>query len=612
MKKVGSKILGYLLVLLILIYIAGFLGQILDSLGKHPIDEEIPGITANPLYCISYAFFVNRGVTLILMGIVVVVMLLRRFDRFSGSPGDKKRKFSASDKGIYGTSGWMEKQEMKETLEISRTAKEAKGFILGSKEKKVISQIPNKRVNGHIAVCGTTGAGKSSCFSINYALKAAERGESIFISDVKGEMYSALAEEFIRKGYCVRRFNLVSPQNSDSWQLLAEVQGDPQKAQILCDMIFANTTDSEKDDPFWRKAEYNLLLAMVLLVNTHARFSEHEKSMPTVYDLILCAKERWLSQIFYELNDDNPAKKAYQIFQDVEDKIKGNIIIGLSTRLQVFQLPEIREITSHDEIDLCLPAKQKCCYFILLSDQHIAFHFLATLFFRFAFWRLCDYADEQKDKKCDIPVHFLLEELPALNLDDLPKKIGVLRSRSIFVVCCFQTISQLQKKYPYEWNTILGCCDTQLFMGCNDMETAEITSQKSGQISVEVESESVLRRTFSPVQVIPQYRKTQSISKRMLLTPDEVLRMNLNEVIVFLRGHKPLILNKFHYTEYLGKKQLEFADMKKYVPLWVYEKEKAKKQSEIRTNDNGEVQESPLDDQHILKTVDVKDYLKNF
>ena len=137
MKKIGSKILGYLLVLLILIYIAGFLGQLLDSLGKHPIDEEIPGITAKPLYCISYAIFVNRSVTLILMGIVVVAMLIRGLDRFSGSPEDKERKFSVSDKGIYGTSGWMEKREMKEILEISRTAEEAKGFIWEAKRKRL-------------------------------------------------------------------------------------------------------------------------------------------------------------------------------------------------------------------------------------------------------------------------------------------------------------------------------------------------------------------------------------------------------------------------------------------------------------------------------------------
>ena len=205
----------------------------------------------------------------------------------------------------------------------------------------------------------------------------------------------------------------------------------------------------------------------------------------------------------------------------------------------------------------------------------------------------------------------MLEELPALNLDDLPRKIGVLRSRAIFVVCCFQTISQLQKKYPYEWNTILGCCDTQLFMGCNDMETAEITSQKSGQLSVEVESESVLRKTLSPVQVIPQYRKTQSIGKRMLLTPDEVLRMDINDVIIFIRGHKPLILQKFHYTKYLGSRQLKFADMRDYIPLWAL-KNKEAKQLEKQTNEDGEALEFLSDDQQIIKSVDVREYMSNF
>ena len=610
MKKLGMKIAAYFLALLIILYASGLLGQFFESLVPRPIDKEAPGITADPVRCISYAVIENNVVTLIVMGLIATVLLARGFDRLSGSPRDRERNFSSSDSGIYGTSGWMEKKEMKEILQITRSARETEGFILGTREAKVVSQVPNKRLNGHIAVCGTTGAGKSSCFSINYALKVAERGESIFISDVKGEMYSSLAEEFIEKGYYVRRFNLVSPQNSDSWQLLSEVRGDPQKAQILCDMIFANTMDSERDDPFWKKAEYNLLLALVLLVNTHPKFSETEKTMPKVYDLVLCAKEKWLGQIFFELQDDSPAKKAYQIFQDVEDKIKGNIIIGLATRLQVFQLPEIREITTHDEIDLCMPAKKKCCYFVLLSDQHIAFHFLATLFFRFAFWRLCDYADAQPEKKCDVPVHFLLEELPALNLDDLPKKIGVLRSRAIFVVSCFQTISQLQKRYPYEWNTILGCCDTQLFMGCNDMDTAEITSQKSGQLSVEVESESVVRRTFSPIQIAPQYRKTQSVGKRMLLTPDEVLRMDINNVIVFIRGHKPLLLQKYHYTAYLETRRLALTDMREYVPLWAQNKEES---FPAFTNEDGEVLDKALFAGDILKAVDNKDdYLKNF
>ena len=159
--------------------------------------------------------------------------------------------------------------------------------------------------------------------------------------------------------------------------------------------------------------------------------------------------------------------------------MRSGVIIGLGTRLQVFQNKLIRQITSYNEISLTQPGYEKCAYFCITSDQDSTFDFLSSLFMSFVFIKLVRYADKYGDGgKLPVPVHILADELAngGCTIADLTKKISTIRSRQLSISCIFQNLPQMQNRYPLnQWQEIIGNCDTQLFLGCT--EAAERQSQ---------------------------------------------------------------------------------------------------------------------------------------
>jgi len=234
------------------------------------------------------------------------------------------------------------------------------------------------------------------------------------------------------------------------------------------------------------------------------------------------------------------------------------------------------------------------------------------------FIKLTRYADGRPNGRCDVSVNLILDEFNnvgriggAEDGSDFARSLSVVRSRDIRVMLAVQSLGQLQNRYPKNlWAEIIGNCDIQLMLGCTDDVTAEYISARSGDMSVQVNSTMTVRQTIAVAQVIPQYRHTEGQGRRRLLTPDEVLRMDINNVIVFIRGHKPLLLQKYHYTAYLETRRLALTDMREYVPLWAQNKEES---FPAFTNEDGEVLDKALFAGDILKAVDNKDdYLKNF
>ena len=230
--------------------------------------------------------------------------------------------------------------------------------------------------------------------------------------------------------------------------------------------------------------------------------------------------------------------------------MRGGVIIGLGSRLQVFQNADIRAITSHDEIDLELPGKQPCAYYCITSDQDSTFDFLSSLFLSFIFIKLVRYADQNCPGGClPVPVHVLGEELCACGvIPDLSRKISVIRSRNISMSCVFQNLAGLQNRYPSnQWQEILGNCDVQLFLGCTDALTAEFISSRSGEASVAVTSQAKQLGTWRISNYTPEYRETSGVGRRRLLTMDEVLRLDVDKALVIIRGRNILEVDKFDY-----------------------------------------------------------------
>ena len=482
---------------------------------------------------------------------------------------DKERNLTYSDKGTYGTSGFMDDVEMLQVLELVSDITKSRGVILGLLYGKAVCLPENTRMNRNVAVFGASGSMKSRAYARNVVFQCVARGESLIITDPKSELYGDLCNYLIANGYIVRVFNLINPENSDSWNCLAEIEGQEIMAQLFSDVIIKNT-GSTKGDHFWDNAEMNLLKALVLYVDQG--FPPEGKNIGQVYKLLTLNSEKELNSLFDMLPITHPAKAPYNIFKQASDTVRSGVIIGLGTRLQVFQNKLIRQITSYNEISLTQPGKEKCAYFCITSDQDSTFDFLSSLFMSFVFIKLVRYADKYGNSgKLPVPVHILADELAngGCTIADLTKKISTIRSRHLSISCIFQNLPQMQNRYPdNQWQEIIGNCDTQLFLGCTDEMTAEFISNRSGDVSIGVSTEAKQLNTWRVSDYTPEYRETHSIGKRKLMTPDEVLRLPLDQALIILRGQKVLKVGKYDYTLHPESKKLSLCRASDHVPQW--------------------------------------------
>ena len=578
-KRTAAIIVAVILGCAGLLYLGGMIAQVLTNYSIWMSDGGITGqsmmkpVSWNPLVCFPLAFTGNgiKGMLFILLVAGGIFAYVKLHDKFDGKQYDP-RGFTKSKSGIYGTASWMDEKEMKEVLELSPVSS-AEGTILGEYKGKAVCMPKDTRLNRHIAIFGASGTMKSRAVIRNALFQALKRGESVIVTDSKGEMYADTSEMFRRANYDVKIYNLVTPEHGDSWNCMSDLNGDTLMAQVLTNVIIGNTS-SGKGDHFWDNGEGNLLKALILLVDQDRTRSPDMKHLSAVYQLLTQNSERQLTAMFDKLPMDHPARAPFNLFAQSSDTVKSGIILGLGTRLQVLQNQAVQRITSRSDIDLTAPAKKKCIYYIVLSDQDATMAFLSSLFFSFMFIKLTRYADSRPDGRCDVPVNLVLDEFNnvgriggAEDGSDFARSLSVVRSRDIRVMLAVQSLGQLQNRYPKNlWAEIIGNCDIQLMLGCTDDVTAEYISARSGDMSVQVNSTMTVRQTIAIAQVIPQYRHTEGQGRRRLLTPDEVLRLPNEEMLCIIRGCNVLKLNKLDFTKHPMARQIVKASVYDYKP----------------------------------------------
>ena len=526
-----------------------------------------------PGVCLRIAFSISglKSIGFLLLAGAGIVLYVKFHDKFSSKQYDP-RGFTRSKYGTYGTAAWMDDKELKKVLEI-KSPEQADGIILGERNGSVVCLPKDTRLNRHIAVLGASGTMKSRGVIRPALFTLIKRGESAIITDSKGDLYADTAVLFRKNGYEVRVFNLVTPEHGDSWNCMSDLCGDTLMAQVLTNVIISNTSEG-KGDHFWDNGEANLLKALVLYVDQDRSRSAESKNLAAAYQLLTQNSERQLTAIFEKLPLDHPARAPYNLFAQASDTVRSGIVLGLGTRLQVLQNESVRNIISRSDIDLTLPGKKKCAYFVVLSDQDATMAFLSSLFFSFLFIKLTRYADSTPESRCKVPVNFILDEFNnigklggAADGSDFARTLSVIRSRAIYVTLAVQSLGQLQNRYPNNlWAEIIGNVDVQLMLGCTDDITAGFFSERSGDMSIEVNSTMTVRQTIAVAQVIPQYRHTEGQGKRRLLTPDEVLRLPNEELLVVIRGHNVLKLKKFDYTQHPMSKHLTRTSVMDYTP----------------------------------------------
>ena len=569
-----------------LIYLGGLLGQLFTnyniwlSAGGMMGKAQMQSPDWNPLTCFASAFTGNglKALLLIVGAGAAIFIYIKVHDKFSGTSYDE-RGFTKNKHGTYGTADWMSEKEMKSVLEVS-TPEKATGMILGERKGQLICLPEDTRLNRHTAVFGASGTMKSRAVVRNALFSAIRRGESILISDPKSEMYNETSELFRKNGYEVKVLNLVDPLHSDSWNCMSDLGDDTLMAQMLTNVIIGNTS-SGKGDHFWDNGEANLLKGLVMYVQADPKTPPEEKNLSKVYELLTGPL---LMHIMNNvLNDKNekrvhPSKASFSLFAQSSDTVRQGIILGLGTRLQVLQDQAVKQLVSFSDIDLTAPGRHKCAYYIILSDQETSMAFISSLFFSFLFIKLTRFADSCPGGKCPIPVNMILDEFNNIGRiggapdgSDFCRSLSVIRSRDIRVMIAVQSLGQLQNRYPNNlWAEIVGNCDIQLMLGCTDDVTADYISDRSGEMSIQVDSTMTVKKTVALAQVIPQYRETQGQGRRKLLTADEVLRLPHEEMLVIIRGQNMLKLKKFDYTRHPMSKELVPTTIQEYNPRRQY------------------------------------------
>lgn len=579
-QKTAVIIAAAILGLLSLMYLGGMLSQLLANYTEWMADDGMSGnvhmnpVSWNPIICFSQAF-TARGLRAML-GILITAGagfgIYKLHDKFNGKEKDP-RGFTKSKSGAYGTASWMDDKEMRDVLELADPA-QAEGVILGEYKGKTVCMPKDTRLNHHIAVFGASGTGKSRSVIRNTLFQALKNGESVVITDPKGELYADTAEMYRQNGYDVKVYNLVNPEHGDSWNCMSDLGGNTLMAQVLTNVIIGNTS-SGKGDHFWDNGEGNLLKALVLYVDQDRTRTPEDKHLPAVYQMLTQNSERQLTALFEKLPLNHPARAPYNLFAQSSDTVRSGIILGLGTRLQVLQDKAVQAIASRSDIDLTAPGRRKCAYYIILSDQDTTMAFLSSLFFSFLFIKLTRFADSCEGRRCTVPVNLILDEFNNIGRiggaedgSDFARSLSVCRSRDIRVMLAVQSLGQLQNRYPNNlWAEIIGNCDIQLMLGCTDDVSAKYFSERSGDMSIQVDTTMTVRKTIAVAQLIPQYRHNEGQGRRKLMTPDEILRLPNRELLCIIRGCNVLKLDKFDYTKHPMSQQIRKTSVSEYEPI---------------------------------------------
>lgn len=458
------------------------------------------------------------------------------------------------DDATYGSARWAVKSDLARVCDFGF----GPGIILGALGAAPVRIPPKPKtwMNRHVLVVGAPGSGKSRGYVRPNIFAAVRSGESVLVTDPKGELYRSMSGWLNSKGYIVKGFNLVQMEQSDHWNPLAEIR-TPLDADVFAQVVISTTETGPKKggDAFWDRAEQNLLKALALYVTTE--LPADKRHFGSLYDILAAGDFQSVDDLFTKLPPGHPAKGPYNVYAQAGDNVKGGVVIGLGTRLQVFQQEMVRRITSDTHIDLTLPGKEKCAYFIITPDTHGAFDFLASLLFTFLFVRLVELADISPGGRLSVQARFLLDEFANIvSIPEFEKKIATVRSRGLDCHVIVQSLPQLERKYGRTWEELMACCDTKLIIGVKDDTTARYVSRMLGESTVETRSAS---REVNPLwgQDLFDDRRSIGVTGRPLMTPDEVQKMRSRFCIAFLPdGTPPARLRVLDYEQFPEAKEL--------------------------------------------------------
>lgn len=540
------------------------------------------------------------------------------------------RGVATSMAGTYGTARWMNETEAKKVYEVG-PVENVTGTILGqfTQDGEEVIALPFEPTgNRNLILIGPPGSGKSFGYVRTAVFQSIVRGESVVVTDPKGEIHNDMRKLLESRGYKVKVFNLINLDLSNAWDCVQEIYDpitgniDDQRVITFCKTVIANTGGgaNSKGDPFWESSEENLFRVAVSycayireksLIEIYERrakelltqlpyitqedeqslieivknpesamvdrrrvveylahsfygdeegdrkLSEWEEDAPTcnisdIYDALLHNDlDKWEANFKY-VPLSHPAASAWAVFKGMGERVQPNIVGGLNTRLQLFMTYKVRRVISNDDIRLANLGAEKTALFLIISDDNASMQLLSSLLLSFLFKDLKEAFDAVGGEG-RIPVNVVADELANTGVwPSFEKTIATARSRKIAVSLILQSLPQLTQLYGEEnAETIIGCCNTMLVLGCNDKYTAEYISDKSGIVTIRAKSVSDTRASSAGNRGVMQgYSLSEGDGKRNLVNPDEVQHLDKEQILIMTNGQNMLEAKRFGFIHH--------------------------------------------------------------
>lgn len=540
------------------------------------------------------------------------------------------RGVATSMAGTYGTARWMNETEAKKVYEVG-PVENVTGTILGqfTQDGEEVIALPFEPTgNRNLILIGPPGSGKSFGYVRTAVFQSIVRGESVVVTDPKGEIHNDMRKLLESRGYKVKVFNLINLDLSNAWDCVQEIYDpitgniDDQRVITFCKTVIANTGGgaNSKGDPFWESSEENLFRVAVSycayireksLIEIYERrakelltqlpyitqedeqslieivknpesamvdrrrvveylahsfygdeegdrkLSEWEEDAPTcnisdIYDALLHNDlDKWEANFKY-VPLSHPAASAWAVFKGMGERVQPNIVGGLNTRLQLFMTYKVRRVISNDDIRLANLGAEKTALFLIISDDNASMQLLSSLLLSFLFKDLKEAFDAVGGEG-RIPVNVVADELANTGVwPNFENTIATARSRKIAVSLILQSLPQLTQLYGEEnAETIIGCCNTMLVLGCNDKYTAEYISDKSGIVTIRAKSVSDTRASSAGNRGVMQgYSLSEGDGKRNLVNPDEVQHLDKEQILIMTNGQNMLEAKRFGFIHH--------------------------------------------------------------
>ena len=486
----------------------------------------------------------------------------------------------------YGSARWGTKEDIKPYMDDDFS----KNILLTQTERITMDSRPKNPKharNKNVIVIGGSGSGKTRFFVKPNLM---QMHSSYVVTDPKGTVINEVGKLLASNGYQIRVLNTINFKKSMHYNPFAYIRSEKDILKLV-NTIIANTKgDGEKSsEDFWVKAERLLYCALIGYIYYEA--PEAEKNFNTLLEMINASEakeddeefESDVDKMFKRLEKRNPehfAVKQYAKYKLAAGKTAKSILISCGARLAPFDIKELRDLMAYDELDLDKVGDKKTALFLIMSDTDTTFNFVIAILQSQLFNLLCDKADDVYGGRLPVHVRCILDEFA--NIGQIPnfdKLIATIRSREISASIILQSQSQLKTIYKDAADTIVGNCDTTLFLGGKEKSTLKEISELLGKETIDSFNTSENRGTQ-----ISHGLNYQKLGKE-LMSQDEIAVMDGGKCILQLRGVRPFFSDKYDITKHPNYKYLADADKNNTFDVERYMKKKKQVVSKNETFD---------------------------